>query len=133
MGRFLSIDYGTKRVGLALSDESNTLAFSITPLSNNREEELIRKIKDIVKKYTIQKIVVGLPLGLENKETQMSQQIRSFTKNLQASIHIEVILLNETLTSEMAKINLRSLKKRKSIDSESARILLQEFLDNQKL
>ncbi|MFS8131391.1 MAG: Holliday junction resolvase RuvX [Candidatus Dojkabacteria bacterium] len=132
--KILSIDFGTKRVGLALSDETETFAHRIDPIENYIDEkELIIKLAKIIEFEKISEVLVGLPLGVDEKETEMSKKISSFVQSLRSIINSSVKTVNETYTTKMAYSNLGRAKGKKSIDSESARILLQEYLDDKKL
>lgn len=132
MGRVLAIDYGRKRIGLALSDETQTIAQSIQRIDVPDEpaDFVVQELKQLAKDNDIQLILVGLPLGLDEKPTQMSQEVESFVAKITPTLQIECKLWNETSTSELAKMNLKgNIKER--IDSEAARIMLQEYLDFQ--
>lgn len=127
----LSIDYGLKRIGLALSDESNTFAFSFDTIINKDEGKLLEKICNIVKENLVTEIVIGLPLNSDDTDTKMSLSIREFAKKVFNSTQKKVILWNEIFTSEIAKKNIQGFKKgKKYIDSEAARVILQEYLDS---
>jgi putative holliday junction resolvase len=133
----LSLDYGKKRIGMALSDETELIAQAISMLPNKGDEKAIEKLKELLAKNPIRLILFGIPYGLDGKPTQMSKEIEKFAKLVNAELKIEYKLWNETLTSKSALTNLRSSKKQKSknkmlIDSESARIILQEYLDQER-
>jgi len=125
----LSIDYGRRRVGLALSDETNLIAAAIDPLEVKGVEELLIKVKKILETNKISSLVIGLPLGYDNKPTQMSDEILAFGKRIEEDAKIEVIFWNEASTSKIAK---KIMNNKKGIDSNSARIILQEYLDHIK-
>ncbi len=132
--KILSIDFGTIRVGLALSDESETFAHRIEPIENYKDEkDLLIKLAKLIEFEQVEEVLVGLPLGVEEKETEMSKKINSFVQNLRSIIKSSVKTVNETYTTKMAHSNLGRKIGKKSIDSESARILLQEYLDDKKL
>ncbi len=123
MGKYLAIDYGTKNVGLAVSDESKVFAMQLAPLKNKGAiENILKTIRD----FDIARIIIGLPLGNNGKETQMSSEIREFAKELLFKSGVEVEYWDESYTSKIAS---KSMRKKGSIDSESARIVLQEYLD----
>lgn len=133
MSKYLSLDYGTKRIGVALSDEDGIFAFSQDNIENRNKDYAISKIEKIIKENNVNLIIIGIPLGLDNKPTQMSKKVQSFTELLYNRTGVKIVNWNETLTSEFAKKNLMNLPKRKrNIDSEAARIMLQEYLDFKK-
>jgi putative transcription antitermination factor YqgF len=129
MQKILSIDFGSKRVGLAEAKDS-PIAFAIDPIAYSDYKNMLSDLAKMIKAFEYSKILIGLPLGYENKETEMSKKVRSFSSDLEKALEgeYEIIFWNEVFTSEIAKTNLKGLKK--SIDSESARIILQEYLDN---
>ena len=132
--KILSIDYGTKRVGLALSDETQTFAHRIEPIVNFKDEkELLIKLAKLIEFEQAAEIIIGLPLGVDEKDTEMSKKIQDFVQTLRTIVKSNVKTVNETYTTRSAYSNLGINKSIKSIDSESARILLQEYLDDKKL
>jgi len=132
--KILSIDYGTKRVGLALSDETQTFAHRIEPIVNFKDEkELLIKLAKLIEFEQAAEIIIGLPLGVDEKDTEMSKKIQDFVQILRTIVKSNVKTVNETYTTRSAYSNLGINKSIKSIDSESARILLQEYLDDKKL
>ena len=132
--KILSIDYGTKRVGLALSDETQTFAHRIEPIVNFKDEkELLIKLAKLIEFEQAAEIIIGLPLGVDEKDTEMSKKIQDFVQILRTIVKSNVKTVNETYTTRTAYSNLGINKSIKSIDSESARILLQEYLDDKKL
>ena len=128
MGLILGIDYGSKRVGTAISDETETIAQAFEILEVKNDGEALAKLNEIIKKYNITFLVIGAPLGLESKPTQMSETILKFANELSKLTNLEYKSWNETLTSEAAKKNMRNFR-RGYIDAEAARIMLQEYLD----
>ncbi len=132
--KILAIDYGTKRVGLALSDETQIFAHRIEPIKNFKtEKELLIKLAKLIDFEQVGEVVLGIPLGVDEKETEMSKKITSFAQELRMIIKSDVKTVNETYTTRSAYSNLEKNKTIKSIDSESARILLQEYLDSIKI
>jgi len=131
MSKILAVDYGRKRIGLALSDDTEFIAFTINPLS---EPTPIRLFNALVKKITEinpSALVIGYPLGIDLKPTQMSIEVDEFISRLTEHTKAEIIKWNEVGTSKLAQKNIKN-SRNKSIDSESARIILQEFLDFKK-
>ena len=128
----LAIDYGRKRMGLAISDETETIAVAMPAIISKTPKQTFAELKDIFKKYGIDKVVIGAPLGLEEKPTQMSEEVKKFSTDLLKHIKTDVSFWNETFTSHIAKKNLKKDNRSGKLDSESARIILQEYLDYQK-
>lgn len=124
----IALDYGTKRVGLAISDDTERIAVASKPIIYNSVTDLMSAVEVINNQYEPKLVVLGIPLGLEGKPTQMSEKIREFANQLKTELNLEVVLWNEVMTSIAAG---QFVKKDKSgkLDSESARIILQEYLD----
>ena len=127
MSRYLGIDYGTKRVGLALSDESRRFAMPYRVLEG-REVVIKKEIERICKKENVTHIVVGLPAGLAGQETQMTRKAKMFAGSLK-SLGLPVELENEFFSSGEAK---RGPTKKQKIDAAAAALILQSYLERWK-
>ena len=135
-GRILSIDYGTSRVGFAVSDLLHIIATPLKTIKNKSIQDLLKNIGQIVKEYDIRSIVVGLPLGQNGKETKQTKTVKSFSETL-AKNNYKVIFEDERLTTVLAKKEIIKQKistgKNKSlIDQVSAAFILQNYLDRKK-
>lgn len=126
----LAIDYGTRRIGTAFAEPGTSVAFRGEVIFTKSPEESLNKVIELIQNTKAEKVIVGVPLGLEDKDTQMSKEIDSFISNLQSATNIEIIRWNEVMTSLLSKQNLGSRSNRENVNSESARIILQEYLDN---
>ena len=122
----LAIDYGTKRIGLAVSDESQTLAREFNILS---PKKFWQEIKKIILENKIIKIVLGLPLGLSGGETQKTKEVYEFKNKLSNLVNLPIELIDERFSSSMAK-NLPGGSR--NIDSLAAQIILQNYLNSHK-
>jgi putative Holliday junction resolvase len=112
MGRILSIDLGERRVGLAISDETQTIAQGLDTINFKNEQDLIERVKLIIKERMVSEIVIGHPLSLSSQETQRSAWVKDFIKELEKKISIPINLFDERLTSQMA---MRFLEEAKSV------------------
>ena len=113
MGRILAIDYGTKRVGLAVTDPARIIA---TPLTTVHSRELIAFLKEYEEKEGIELFVVGLPKNLANSDTDLTQAVRNFVIHLKRIFPGKsVVTIDERFTSKMAFEAMLSggMKKRK--------------------
>ena len=138
MSKVLSIDYGTVRIGLAISDELRMLARPIGIIAASKN--LIPELIALIKKENIASVIVGLPRHLDGGDSEMTTEVRKFAEKLFAKldeIKVEHQLYDERLTSIMAAGNIleQGLSKSKRQqkyrhDEEAARIMLQEFLDS---
>jgi putative Holliday junction resolvase len=128
----LGIDYGTKKIGLAIGQSITRNSRPLKVLYNN----YIKEIKNVINEWDINKIVIGYPEY--KKEVSIHKEIKSFAKNIQTSLNfeIEIIFHDELLTSELAKnsfANMRSdgvtRKKSSDYDDISASIILQSWIN----
>ena len=133
--RYLAIDYGKKRVGLALSDPLKIFSYPFETLTN--DSNLFNKLHEIVKSKSIEKIILGYPLKESGEETILSKEIHNFKENLQKQLNINIILWDERYTSSQAKDKIiesvTKKKKRKDkglIDRNAAAIILSEYLNS---
>ncbi|NOQ68392.1 Holliday junction resolvase RuvX [Patescibacteria group bacterium] len=137
MAKILAIDYGNKRTGLAISDSDEKLASRFLTLENRSLKNLIKEIKNIITRESIEKIIVGLPIGLKT-ESEQTQKTNDFINYLTRETGVPIKKINEVFTSKMAEKNLRDtgIKReelKKIIDQEAARIILQDHLDNKNI
>lgn len=122
--RFLGIDYGAKRVGLAISDEYGKMAFPYAVLKS--DENLVREIKKICEKEKIKKIILGLPFDLKNRSTHNTKPVLEFEKKLENTAKIPIILEKEFYTTKEAE---RTQGKIKNIDASAAALILKHYFD----
>ena len=120
----LGIDYGEKRIGVAISDESQTLARELVILS---PKDFWQQISGIINQHQITKIVLGWPLNMSGQETKKTGEVKEFKEKLMVQTSLPVETIDERLTSVMAEKVLG--KNRKDLDSLAAQILLQNWLD----
>jgi len=126
--RILGIDYGVKRVGLALSDENSKMAFPYGVLKNNAK--ILDDLKKIIKKEKIKLIILGLPFGLDGRETHNTKPTEEFKKKLEKEISIPIIFEKEFYTTKEAE---RVQGKIKHIDASAAALILKHYLDKLKI
>ncbi|MDP3970423.1 MAG: Holliday junction resolvase RuvX [bacterium] len=128
--KFLSLDYGKARVGLALGDSETKIALAKGILEGLSQNALISKLKAIVNLDTIDRIVIGLPLNMDGERTDMTEEVERFVEKLRNHIEIPVQTIDERLTSKMAdKLLENSLKDKHKQDQVAAQIILQNYLD----
>ena len=133
--KILGIDYGEKRIGLALSDPSNLVARTLKVLKRNSGRGWLEEIKSVIHKDRIEKIVVGLPKNMNGSLGEKGKEVLAFVKVLEKVVSVPVVTWDERLTTVIAEKVLRqaelSRKKRKEIlDKLSACIILQNYLDS---
>lgn len=131
-GKVLAIDYGTRRVGLAVSDRDRRIALPYRTL--HVDKNLITTLKEIVEREEVVEVVVGLPLGLRGQETPRTQEVRAFVSLLERALPCPIHLIDERLTSLEAERRLREAGTRPSrnkgrIDQVAAMLILESFLE----
>jgi putative holliday junction resolvase len=124
--KILGIDYGTVRIGLAISDESQTLARELDILS---PKEFWQSLNTLILNHSITKIVIGWPLNMDGQETDKTREVESFKIKVESETGLPVEVMDERLSSQMAEHISGS---KKDLDSLAAQILLQNYLDKQK-
>jgi len=133
MGRILSLDYGTKRVGIAVTDPLKIIA---TSLETVPEREAIKFILDYSQKESVELIVVGLPLQMNGQASESEVFIKPFIKKLQIQVpEIPIVRYDERYTSKMATRTLidagfkkKQRQDKNRLDSISATLILQGYL-----
>ncbi|MCR4315226.1 MAG: Holliday junction resolvase RuvX [Planctomycetes bacterium] len=135
-GRILAIDYGDKRVGLAVSDEMRIIATPMETIEGKTRKELIEIIASAVKERGVTLIVLGLPLNMDGSEGNRARKTREFAGLLEERLELPVEFIDERLTSVQADalisergISRRDRKKRGLTDKVAAIIILRSFLD----
>ena len=117
--RYLGIDYGEKRIGLALSDPEAKIAFPHSTVAN------IPDILKVIKDEGAGEIVVGLPYSLDGSESKQAEVIRGFAAELKSAVELPIVFENELFTSKIAE----ATSSREHTDAAAAALILQSFLD----
>ena len=133
MARALGIDFGEKRVGLALSDKLNIIASPYKTIQYVSETELINQIKKIVIEKEIGIFVIGLPLNMKGQDSAQTKKVRSF-KKLLSKLELPIVYEDERFSSIIAKNslvlqNVKTGHNKSEIDRTAAAIILQQYLD----
>lgn len=132
MSKVLGLDYGEKRIGMAISDDNKRMAIGVDVLENIDEATTIAYLKNFCKKEEIEKIVVGLPISLLGKTTQKSIEAQKFGIKLEDELSLKVEFQDERFTSKQIEKEMRGLRKNKRVvDREAARLILQSYLERQ--
>lgn len=130
MSKILGLDYGEKRIGMAISDDKKRMAIGVDVLENIDEATTIAYLKNFCKKEEIEKIVVGLPISLSGKTTQKSIEMQKFGIKLEDELSLKVEFQDERFTSKQIEKEMRGLRKNKRVvDREAARLILQSYLE----
>ena len=135
--RILAIDLGDVRTGVAVSDKNEFLASPVGTIEEKNRQVLLKKIVEIIKKYDVKKIVLGLPKNMDGTEGDSARKSRDFKELIQKNTGLEVVLLDERGTTISAHnyLNMtdtRGKKRKNVVDTVAATIILQNYLDYKK-
>jgi putative Holliday junction resolvase len=123
--RVLALDYGSARCGCALSDPTGTLATPIDPIERPATRRGFARVTDLVRDRGVERVVVGLPLGLSGADTHQTRATRAFAERLAGAIDVPVEMYDERFTTAIAA---RRGDARASEDSRAAAVLLADWL-----
>ena len=134
MSRSLGIDFGTRRIGLALSDPTGTLASPLPFLENTGPQKVTAALRKLIQSHEIQTLVIGLPRNMDGTHGPAAQKVRDFIAQIQPHLPVPIIALDERLTTaqasrDLSRMGLSQKELRKKVDSSSAALILQQFLD----
>jgi len=132
--RILGLDYGSRRIGVALCDELGITAQGIATIARKNRETDLGAIADLVRRNGVEQIVVGYPLRLDGSEGIQCEKINRFVRRLEARLSLPVIRWDETFsTKEAAELlrerGMRREKRREVVDRVAACLILQGYLD----
>ena len=134
MGRFLAIDFGEKRVGLALSDPTKIIAKPFKSITYTDHDDLLNQISLIIEEKNVEKIILGFPKGLKGQDTAQTNIVMSFFNLIKNKSIIPIVLQDERFSSVSAKKslilqNIKTGHNKGLIDETAAAIFLQLYLD----
>lgn len=130
-GRIIGIDWGARRTGVAITDESREFVFSrplITPMG---DRTILKQIVDLINTENVSGIIIGLPLRMDGTESDTTKNVRDFANSVAACVDVPICFLDETLTSvsaqeSMGRVRVHDIKQQ--LDSESARVILENAI-----
>ena len=134
MPKFIGIDFGLKRIGVAITDELNIIA---SPYDTVETNNIYIFLKELLGNENIKKLIIGNPINLDNSLNPISKEISDFTKSFSSLYSdVEIIHIDERFTSKMAKrailvsgVNKKRRQDKKLVDKISATIILQTYLN----
>ena len=137
MARILAIDYGTKRTGIAVTDETQTFAFGLTTVPT---KDIFSYLSGYMASHPVESIVVGEPHHLDNTDTDATIHVEGFIRKFKKEFQgIPVHRMDERFTSALAKqsilasgVNKKERRKKELVDMVSATIILQSWLEKRK-
>lgn len=133
--RILGLDYGDRRIGIALSDESGVMATGVTTLVRKSREKDLRALAGVIERYQVEKIVLGFPLRLDGTEGVQCEKVKHFARLLDKAFHLPIVLWEESFSTKdaetyMREANVKKSKQRGMVDRIAAAIILQHYLDH---
>jgi putative Holliday junction resolvase len=135
--RILAIDYGSRRLGVAMSDPMNIIAQGLPTLVN--DQRVFEQLRATLRDHPISCIVVGMPYNLKGESGMKAKEVEEFVERLRTEVHVPVTTWDERFTSKLAQEAMREMgmKKRKrmkkgAVDQIASVLLLQSYLDRQR-
>jgi len=131
----LGIDYGEKRIGLAITDELEIISSPLETVANDRAG--LDRIKAVIAERRVGTVVVGLPLNMNGSAGPAAQKAEAFARRLEAETDVTVVSFDERLTTVQAERSLLErgmsrARRRKRIDQAAAQVLLRDYLEWRK-
>lgn len=130
----MGIDFGLRRIGIALSDDTKFLASPFMVYKRQNNEQDYQFFIDLINKYKVDEIICGLPINMQGEEQEIAKYTREFMTEIQSRVSIKVEFVDERLSSIMAEEYLKETekdwkKRKEKLDSVAASIILQDYLD----
>jgi putative pre-16S rRNA nuclease len=133
--RILALDHGTRRIGVAVSDETKTIAQPLEYVPAEPFIDFLKRLKQLIADKEVELLLVGMPRNMDGTYGPAAQKVQAFVEAVKAEIAVPIKLVDERLTSVMAnrvliQANVRRDKRKEKVDKMAAAILLQSYLDN---
>lgn len=133
--RYMGIDYGDARVGIALSDPLGMLAQRYTTLENTGGKKLFAQIAELVQEKQVGHIVIGMPKNMDGSEGFRAEATYAFAERLKTVTDVEISFWDERLTTVAAhgylnEVNVRGKKRKATVDAVSAELILEGFMQS---
>jgi len=128
----LALDVGSKRIGVALGDPSDTFAFPLATIERRNIREDLASIKELIEAHGIRDLVIGDPIALDGERKLAAQKMDAFVLQLEGVVHIPIHRIDERLTSAQANkallaANLSREKRKRAVDAFAAVLILESF------
>jgi len=134
MERILAIDFGERRIGLALSDPLGITAQGLPTIDTKKTKEIFSYLQGIIKEKKVARVVVGMPRNMNGSIGPKGEEVKKFIGKLTQKTGVKVIAWDERLTSVQSKKSMREAgtkqKKKEVVDRISATLILQSYLDS---
>ena len=133
--RILALDHGTRRIGVAVSDETKTIAQPLEYIPADPYDPFLARLKELLAGKDVELILLGMPRNMDGTYGPAAQKVQAFADALKPQITVPIKMVDERLTSVMANRvliqgNVRRDKRKEKVDKMAAAILLQSYLDN---
>ncbi len=133
--RIMGLDVGTKRIGVAVSDETGSIAQGRETVLRTSDEKAVAAIKETASAEKVAEVVVGLPLNMDGSEGPSAEGCRKFAKKLSATLNVPVKFWDERLSTKEAESvmlmgDVSRAKRKKTVDKLAAVVILQRYLDS---
>ena len=136
--RLIGLDLGSKRIGVSICDEKQSIATPFKTLNKTNNSKLINELKKIIEEYDIKGIIIGNPINMDGTLGRSSQSVNDVSNNIDKAIEIDVCLWDERLSTVGAfnlssQLDINVSKREKNIDQNAAAFILQgaiDFLNN---
>jgi putative Holliday junction resolvase len=135
--RALGLDFGARRIGVALSDPEGILAMPMTAVDAEPDDQALERIAELAREHDVGTIVVGLPVSLDGTLGPQAQRVKSWADAIAGRTRIPVVTWDERLSTvaagrALAEARVKRGKKKKRLDSVAASLILQGYLDRQR-
>ncbi|WP_031479803.1 Holliday junction resolvase RuvX [Maridesulfovibrio frigidus] len=128
----IGIDFGTKRIGIAMTDAEGILAYPFKVMVKTTRDAMFAELLEIIETEKVDEIVIGLPLSLSGEDTLTTRQVRNFATSMGRRTDLPIHLVDERLSSVAAEYELKEAglwdkKRKKNLDSQAAKIILETW------
>jgi putative Holliday junction resolvase len=132
--RYLALDHGTKRIGVAVSDELKMIAQPLEYIPTEPFDAFLVRLKQIISEKEVERVFIGMPRNMDGTYGPAAQKVQEFIATLKPEISVAIQTLDERLTSAQANRvllqgNVRRADRKQKVDAMAAAILLQSYLD----
>jgi putative Holliday junction resolvase len=134
MSRILAIDWGERRMGMAISDPLGITAQGLPTIDTKKTKDVFSLIKNLIEDRQVDKVVVGLPKNMDGSVGFKGREVERFIRKLAQKIKVEIVSWDERLTTVSSLRSMREMgtkqKEKKTVDRISATLILQNYLDS---
>ena len=132
--RLIGLDLGSKRIGVSICDERQSIATPFKTIYKTNKNELISELKDLIEEYNIKAIIIGNPLNMDGSLGRSAQSVNDVSANIDKAINVDICLWDERLSTVGAfnlssQLDINVSKREKNIDQNAAAFILQGAID----